>query len=546
MRSSSRALILRCAAAIARVSCAFGKRYARCHARAPLPRPTRTLGRDRVRSPQDVTVKGDDRTRPGLFDKVLAPIYRASSLDELRVRCLEANAILNSYDIFDKVDILCDAGPEGAAPDSASVVVEVREKNKLNVKGGAYVSQSGEGSAEFSAGLNNAFGFAEKLDVEVLQGHERSSTYGFAWAQPRVFGADADVTARAYQQVSCSKRLSSFDETARGVSVTAVGGGPARLEHQLVFREIADPTRLASKAIRHQLGHSLKSSLAYSYVADTRDAPTRTRALGVRTVGDAQVVFVDAPGIVGREHYRNAAHARKVEDATALASECDALVFVVDAARQLERRDLRVLEAVRKTRAALGEMRAPPEAVLVLNKVDKIPKERRAGLTKMVDDFRAAGDFEFARVFPVSALTGAGTRALMDHIVAGAREAPWEFDATSTSDMTPAQRALEIVRESVYDGVHEDLPYGIDIAHVSWEDFRNGDARIEQNILVDTASQRKIVVGKSGEVVGRIGINARAMLERALNRKVHLILNVRLKKKKKNYRSDDVVFAEQY
>ena len=165
----------------------------------------------------DVTVKGDDRTRPGLFDKVLAPIYRASSLDELRVRCLEANAILNSYDIFDKVDILCDAGPEGAAPDSASVVVEVREKNKLNVKGGAYVSQSGEGSAEFSAGLNNAFGFAEKLDVEVLQGHERSSTYGFAWAQPRVFNADVDVTTRAYQQVSCSKRLSSFDETARGV-----------------------------------------------------------------------------------------------------------------------------------------------------------------------------------------------------------------------------------------------------------------------------------------------------------------------------------------
>ena len=295
-----------------------------------------------------------------------------------------------------------------------------------------------------------------------------------------------------------------------------------------------------------------KSALACALVGDAVSAvsrktnTTRTRALGVRTVGDAQVVFVDAPGIVGREHYRNAAHARKVEDATALASECDALVFVVDAARQLERRDLRVLEAVRKTRAALGEMRAPPEAVLVLNKVDKIPKERRAGLTKMVDDFRAAGDFEFARVFPVSALTGAGTRALMDHIVAGAREAPWEFDATSTSDMTPAQRALEIVRESVYDGVHEDLPYGIDIAHVSWEDFRNGDARIEQNILVDTASQRKIVVGKSGEVVGRIGINARAMLERALNRKVHLILNVRLKKKKKNYRSDDVVFAEQY
>lgn len=222
----------------------------------------------------DVTVKGDDRTRPGLFDKVLAPIYRAGSLDELRVKCLEANAILNSYNIFDKVDILCDAGPSNE-PDTASVVVEVHEKNKLNLHGGAYVSQSGEGSMEFSAGLNNAFGFAEKLDVEVLQGHERSSTYGLAWAQPRVANQDVDVTTRMYQQVSCSKRLSSFDETARGVSVTAVGGGPATLEYALVFREIADPTRLASKAIRHQLGHSLKSSITYSYVIDTRDRPTR-------------------------------------------------------------------------------------------------------------------------------------------------------------------------------------------------------------------------------------------------------------------------------
>ena len=299
-----------------------------------------------------------------------------------------------------------------------------------------------------------------------------------------------------------------------------------------------------------------KSALACALVGDAVSAvsrktnTTRTRALGVKTVGNAQVVLVDAPGIVGREHHRNAAHARKVESATALASECDATAFVVDAARQLERRDARVLEAMRRTRDALEASGArageAPEAMLVLNKVDKIPKERRAGLVKMVDDFRANGGFEFAHVFPVSALTGAGTKALLDHIVAGAREAPWEFDATSTSDMTPTQKALEIVRESVYNRVHEDLPYGIDIAHVSWEDFRNGDVRIEQNILVDTASQRKIVVGKSGEVVGQIGIYARAVLERALNRKVHLILNVRLKKKKKNYRGDDVVFAEQY
>ena len=85
-----------------------------------------------------VEVKGDERTRPGLFARVLAPVYRAGTLDELRVRCLEANAVLSSYGIFDRVDILCDAGPE-EHPDTANVVVEVVEKKKLNLKGGAYV-----------------------------------------------------------------------------------------------------------------------------------------------------------------------------------------------------------------------------------------------------------------------------------------------------------------------------------------------------------------------------------------------------------------------
>jgi outer membrane protein insertion porin family len=60
-----------------------------------------------------------------------------------------------------------------------------------------------------------------------------------AWNQPRVGNSDVDVATRAFQQVSCSKRLSSFDETARGVSVTAAGGGPATVDYSLVFREIA-------------------------------------------------------------------------------------------------------------------------------------------------------------------------------------------------------------------------------------------------------------------------------------------------------------------
>lgn len=233
--------------------------------------------RQKPLSVYSVEVKGDERTRPGLFAKVLDPVYRASTLDELRVRCVEANAVLNSYDIFDRVDIEMDAGPR-EHPDSAKVTVEVSEKKKLNLKGGAYVSQQGEGSMEVSVGLNNALGYAEKLDVEFIKGHERSNSCTLAWNQPRVGNVDVDVVTRAFQQVSCSKRLSSFDETARGVSVTAVGGGPATVDYSLVWREIADPTRLASKSIRHQLGHSLKSSVSYTYQVDERDRPVRPGA----------------------------------------------------------------------------------------------------------------------------------------------------------------------------------------------------------------------------------------------------------------------------
>ena len=193
--------------------------------------------------------------------------------------------MLNHYGIFDQVDILCDAGPADQA-DCANVTVEVHEKKRLNVKGGAYVSQSGEGSMEISTGLNNALGYAEKIDFEIIKGHERSSTYTLAWNQPRVGNSDIDVSTRAFQQVSCSKRLSSFDETNRGISMTAAGGGPATVDYTLVWREIADPTRLASKAVRHQLGHSLKSAVSYTISGDDRDRavrPTRGHLWRIRS-----------------------------------------------------------------------------------------------------------------------------------------------------------------------------------------------------------------------------------------------------------------------
>ena len=88
-----------------------------------------------------------------------------------------------------------------------------------------------------------------------------------------------------------------------------------------------------------------------------------------------------------------------------------------------------------------------PRAVLVLNKVDKVSRERRGDLMKIVEGVAlpAGGLDDFERVFPVSALTGAGTRALLDDLMSHAPTSPWEFDSSRTTDMTDARRALEIV-----------------------------------------------------------------------------------------------------
>ena len=218
-----------------------------------------------------VEVKGDERTRPGLFARVLAPVYRAGTLDELRVRCLEANAVLSSYGIFDRVDILCDAGPE-EHPDTADVVVEVVEKKKLNLKGGAYVSQSGEGSMEMSAGLNNALGFAEKLDVEVRRARAGNHVRLRVGAAARFSATSTTSPARLPAGIVFEAAQQFRRDGSRRLGHRGGQGGPARLEYPGVSRdrgshaarEQGHPTPARALAeivhrVHHRRGHARRA-----------------------------------------------------------------------------------------------------------------------------------------------------------------------------------------------------------------------------------------------------------------------------------------------
>lgn len=287
---------------------------------------------------------------------------------------------------------------------------------------------------------------------------------------------------------------------------------------------------------------------------------TRMETIGTTTREDTQLVFLDLPGIVGPEHYRNKAHESKVTMGWAAASTCDAILFVVDANRQARRADWRVRETIDSLTEQMRKLRyeeflspedehedaddvgeddedlvsnktSPPPGILVLNKVDLMDRSKRAEqLPELVQSLATDPKKTFSKAFPVSALHSVGTEALLKHLLTLAKHRPWDYSPSESTAMNDRSRAIEVVRESVYDQVHKEICYGIEIVHKSWEDFRDGSVRIEQDLFVKSGGNRKIVVGKDGRTIGQIGVKARHVLEALLGRRVHLLLNVRVRR----------------
>ena len=292
---------------------------------------------------------------------------------------------------------------------------------------------------------------------------------------------------------------------------------------------------------------------------------TRMETIGTTTRDDTQVVFLDLPGIVGPEHYRNRAHESKVTSGWAAASTCDAILFVVDANRQAKKADWRVRETIDAMTEQMRKLRyeeflfpeededeekdeenekddvvtnkaAPPPGILVLNKVDLMDRSKRSEqLPELIQSLATDPKKTFSKAFPVSALHSVGTETLFNHLISLAKPRPWDYSPSESTAMNDRSRAIEVVRESVYDQVHKEICYGIEIVHKSWEDFRDGSVRIEHDLFVKSGGNRKIVVGKDGRTIGQIGVKARHVLEALLGRRVHLLLNVRVKRTNARY-----------
>lgn len=239
---------------------------------------------------------------------------------------------------------------------------------------------------------------------------------------------------------------------------------------------------------------------------------TRTRVTAIGMAGDAQIVFLDTPGIFRAPRKR--LERAMIDAAWRSAADADVLLLVVDASRK------RVDDDTRRILAALKEKGS--KAVLALNKIDLVKKET---LLAKADELFASG--AISEVFMISATEGDGVDGLKAHLARAVPEGPWHFPEDQLTDMPERLLAAEITREQVFLRLYQELPYAIAVETESWEEFKDGSARVSQAIYVERDSQRPIVLGKGGATIKAIGESARKELEDILGRRIHLMLRVK-------------------
>jgi GTP-binding protein Era len=256
-------------------------------------------------------------------------------------------------------------------------------------------------------------------------------------------------------------------------------------------------------------------------ITSSRPNTTRHRILGVLHRPDAQVVFVDTPGI---HRPRSTLGARLNETATSALTDVDMILVLVDATAAIGPGDRTVLErSLREVqRAGREQGDEPPELVVVVNKIDKAGGDQiLERLITVKAALEAIVDLQSVEYFPVSARSGQGVDALTEHIVASLEEGPPFFPDDVVTDTPEALWVAELVREQLLAKTHDELPHSISCRVTEWE-----WPHIRCEIIVERDSQKGIVIGKGGEVLKAVGIAVRETLPEG----AYLDLHVKVEK----------------
>lgn len=250
-------------------------------------------------------------------------------------------------------------------------------------------------------------------------------------------------------------------------------------------------------------------------ITSKKPQTTRNRIQGIVNRPNAQLVFIDTPGI---HTAKSPLNVRIVETALSVISDVDVLLMVLDASDpDPESED--ILKAALQKQAR--------SVVLALNKIDLIA---RPALLSQIADWSAV--YPFRAIVPISAETGEQVEDLIQALAGVLPEGPAFFPEEDLTDLPVRFLAGEIIREKVFRQTGQEIPYSVAVTiDLFKDDAKNPDlTRIHATINVERDSQKGILIGKEGSKLGRIGEDARKEIERMLGKKVYLKLYVRVEK----------------
>jgi GTPase len=266
---------------------------------------------------------------------------------------------------------------------------------------------------------------------------------------------------------------------------------------------VGRPNAGKSTLLNHLVGQKVA-------IVTSKPQTTRNRIQGIVTQPRGQIVFIDTPGL----HEADSALGRQMMHEVAAALEgIDVLLLMVDASRAFPHADALLLEKAKRFRG---------KTILALNKIDRLPK---AKLLPLIDAFQKA--FEFTAIVPISALKGSGCDELLEGILRQLPESEPYFPEDQITDQPERFLAAEIIREKAIQVMYHEVPYALAVFVDKFEETPK-ILRIDATLNVERDSQKKILIGHKGEMMKKIGTEARKELEALLGTKIFLSMFVKV------------------
>ena len=241
---------------------------------------------------------------------------------------------------------------------------------------------------------------------------------------------------------------------------------------------------------------------------------TRARIRGVAIEGDAQIVFVDTPGLFRPRRRLDRA---MVAAAWSGAADADVVVLLIEAHRGKT-------EGVEAILAGLREKAGGRRVALAINKIDRV---EAPVLLKLTEEMNAGYPFE--KTYLISAEKGYGVDDLRQWLAEAVPEGPWLYPEDQIADLPMRMIAAEMTREKLTLRLHQELPYQLTVETEMWEERKDGSVRIDQIVYVARDGHKGILLGKKGETIKAVSTAARAEIAEFLGRPVHLFLQVKVR-----------------